>query len=57
MRKKIMFSFLILLFSVGFAYAQNTVSGSVKDVSGQGLPGVNIQVKGTTEGAASDFDG
>ncbi|NOQ91852.1 MAG: SusC/RagA family TonB-linked outer membrane protein, partial [Flavobacteriaceae bacterium] len=41
----------------GFAYAQNTVSGSVKDVSGQGLPGVNIQVKGTTEGAASDFDG
>ncbi len=57
MRKKIMFSFLVLLFSVGFAYAQNTVNGSVKDVSGQGLPGVNIQVKGTTEGTASDFDG
>ena len=57
MRKKIIFSFLVLLFSVGFAYAQNTVSGSVKDVAGQALPGVNIQVKGTSQGAASDFDG
>ncbi len=52
-----MFSFLVLFLSVGFAYAQNTVKGSVKDVSGQGLPGVNIQVKGTNHGTASDFDG
>jgi len=52
-----MFSLLVLLFSAGFAYAQNTVSGNVKDGAGQGLPGVNIQVKGTSQGAVSDFDG
>lgn len=52
-----MFSLFVLMFSVGFAYAQNTVKGRVKSVSGEGLPGVNIQVKGTTEGSASDFEG
>lgn len=57
MRKKIMFSFLVFILSVGFAFAQDTVTGNVKDVAGQGLPGVNIQVKGTNQGAASDFDG
>ena len=57
MRKKITFSFLILLFSVGFAYAQNTINGNVKDASNQGLPGVNIQVEGTNKGAVTDFDG
>ena len=57
MRKKIMIPFLVLFLSVGFAYAQSTVNGSVKDVTGQGLPGVNIQIKGTDQGTASDFDG
>ena len=57
MEKKIKLSLLLLMLSVGFTYAQITVTGSVKDVTGGGLPGVNIQVKGTTEGAASDFDG
>jgi hypothetical protein len=57
MKKKFMLFFLVLLFSVGFAYAQNTVSGSVQDAVGQGLPGVNIQVKGTSHGTVSDFDG
>ncbi len=57
MKKKFMLFFLVLLFSVGFAYAQNTVSGSVQDAAGQGLPGVNIQVKGTSHGTVSDFDG
>ncbi|MCD6544236.1 MAG: SusC/RagA family TonB-linked outer membrane protein [Flavobacteriaceae bacterium] len=57
MGKKIKLSLLLLMLSVGFTYAQITVTGSVKDVTGGGLPGVNIQVKGTTEGTASDFDG
>jgi len=52
-----MIPFLVLFLSVGFAYAQSTVNGSVKDVTGQGLPGVNIQIKGTDQGTASDFDG
>lgn len=33
------------------------VSGTVTDISGDPLIGVNIQVKGTTRGAITDFDG
>jgi TonB-linked SusC/RagA family outer membrane protein len=36
--------------------AQHTVSGTVSDALGT-LPGVNIQIKGTTQGVASDIDG
>jgi len=40
-----------------FAFAQTTqVSGTVSDVDGP-LPGVNIVVKGTTNGVTTDFDG
>ncbi len=35
-----------------------TVSGVIKDASSQEtLPGVNIMIKGTTQGTSSDFDG
>ena len=33
------------------------VSGTVKDENGDGMPGVNILVKGTASGTASDADG
>ncbi len=46
----------ILLVMGGSAYAQLTVSGTVSDSSGP-VPGVNIIVKGTSNGAQSDFDG
>ncbi|MBT8276661.1 MAG: SusC/RagA family TonB-linked outer membrane protein [Bacteroidia bacterium] len=46
----------ILLIIGGSAYAQNTVSGTVSDINGP-VPGVNIIVKGTSNGAQSDFDG
>ena len=36
---------------------QKTVSGKVTDDSGEGLPGVNVVIKGTTIGAITDFDG
>jgi len=40
------------------ATQQNVVTGTVKDAStGQEMPGVNIQVKGTTLGTISDIDG
>jgi TonB-linked SusC/RagA family outer membrane protein len=39
-------------------YAQNiTVTGVVKDVNGEPLIGVTIQVRGTTLGTVTDFDG
>jgi TonB-linked SusC/RagA family outer membrane protein len=50
---------LLLLFTAGTTYAQNyTVSGTVKDArSGEGLPGVNIIIKGTTTGTITDSRG
>ena len=49
---------MFFLLGIIHAYAQEkTVSGSVKDEGGLPLPGVNILVKGTTNGTQSDFDG
>ncbi|SHJ05793.1 SusC/RagA family TonB-linked outer membrane protein [Aquimarina spongiae] len=49
--------FLLWLIPMSF-FAQSTVSGTVTDAgSGQPIPGVNIIVKETTNGASSDFDG
>jgi TonB-linked SusC/RagA family outer membrane protein len=38
-------------------YSQTKVTGQVTDENGVPLPGVNIIVKGTQSGTASDFDG
>ncbi|MCB0485736.1 MAG: SusC/RagA family TonB-linked outer membrane protein [Flavobacteriaceae bacterium] len=59
MRKKIITSFLVFITSTfSLLFAQTlTVSGKVSDVDGNALPGVNIQVKGTSTGASTDFDG
>ena len=59
MRKKHLFSFLVFFIAaVQLLFAQEgTITGTVTDESGSGLPGVNIQVKGTNTGTASDFDG
>jgi iron complex outermembrane receptor protein len=45
--------------SIGSLYAQDrTVSGTVTDSkTGEGLPGVNVLVVGTSNGATTDFDG
>jgi TonB-linked SusC/RagA family outer membrane protein len=48
---------LLLLLPAGIL-AQSTVSGVVLEkASGLPLPGVNVAVKGTTNGTATDFDG
>ncbi|MBN7812721.1 TonB-dependent receptor [Algoriphagus sp. H41] len=47
----------LLVLSAGAAYAQKTVSGTVLDEFGVGLPGVSVLVKGTTTGTATDIDG
>lgn len=38
-------------------FAQNTITGTVTDASGNGLAGANVVVGGTTMGAAADVDG
>lgn len=51
---------LLVLFMFNITYVlaqQKTISGTVTDNSGLPLIGVNIIVKGTTNGTQSDFDG
>ncbi|MGB5819462.1 MAG: TonB-dependent receptor [Saonia sp.] len=58
MKKKCNWLCMIFLLGISFAYTQEkTVSGTVTDQNGVPLPGVNILVKGTTNGTQSDFDG
>jgi len=44
-------------FKVDASYANGEWSGSVYDEEGEGLPGANIVVAGTTTGTVSDLDG
>ncbi len=56
MKQYLLFFFLILFTSA--LWAQRTVRGTVTDASdGAPLPGVNIVVKGTTIGTATNVDG
>jgi TonB-linked SusC/RagA family outer membrane protein len=55
-RNAIVSLMLTLLCLTTFAQ-QASVSGTVKDRSGTGLPGVNVIVKGTTNGTSTDSDG
>jgi len=47
---------LLTLFTIA-AYAQNTVTGTVKDAKGEAIPAVSILVKGSTQGVSSDAEG
>src|SRR5690554_3113018 len=50
--------FVVLLFVLPLTIlAQVSVSGVVSDERGDTLPGVNVIVKGTTRGTATDYDG
>jgi TonB-linked SusC/RagA family outer membrane protein len=49
---------ILMLFSITAVLAQEkTVSGNISDASGLPLPGVNVIIKGTSNGTQSDFDG
>lgn len=55
-RKKI-FGLVATLFSAFTMLAQNSISGTVLDSSGDPLPGANVVFQGTTQGTTTDFDG
>lgn len=59
MRTKITWFFVMGFFLIAqFSFAQQkTVTGKVTDDSGVALPGVNVLVKGTSNGTQTDFDG
>ena len=49
---------LIFLFCTFSAFAQNNITGVVTDAqSGETLPGVNVHIKGTTNGTITDING
>ncbi|MFD2563050.1 SusC/RagA family TonB-linked outer membrane protein [Aquimarina rubra] len=52
--KKLMF--LLVFISGNMMFAQITVTGVISDANGP-VPGVNVLVRGTQNGAVSDFDG
>lgn len=59
MVRKLLTLVFILLGSFTVSFAQNgTITGRVTDAkTGEGLPGVNVILKGKTIGASTDFDG
>ncbi len=57
MKKSLLFLFVLFL-NLQIVIAQNRqVTGKVSDVSGSGLPGVSVAVKGTTQGSITDATG
>lgn len=55
--KKLFLFTVILFLTSSYISAQKKVTGIVSDSFGIPLPGVNVLVKGTTLGTATDFDG
>ncbi|HLF36204.1 MAG TPA: SusC/RagA family TonB-linked outer membrane protein [Cyclobacteriaceae bacterium] len=57
--KRFLLTSLTLLLSGAFLFAQErSVSGTVTDAStGEGIPGVNVLIQGTTSGSVTDIDG
>ncbi len=48
---------LLLSVMCFMAYAQKTVTGTVKDATGEPMIGVSVMVDGTSNGGVTDFDG
>ncbi|WP_460891528.1 SusC/RagA family TonB-linked outer membrane protein [Rufibacter soli] len=59
MKKALLFSFALMLTLLTQAYAQNrTVTGRVTDTAtGEGMPGVTVQLKGSTTAVPTDANG
>jgi TonB-linked SusC/RagA family outer membrane protein len=63
MQRKILLSFTLLwaMLTIGlgsaFAQTERTVTGVVKDDTGETLPSATVVIKGTTKGTVTDFDG
>lgn len=54
---------VVIFMSTGYSWGQNrdisdrTITGRITDERGEGMPGVNIQIKGTQQGTITDSDG
>lgn len=54
---KLLFGLLFFFCAAMITAQQRTITGVVKDTSGEPVIGANVMVKNTTIGAATDFDG
>ncbi len=55
---RILIVFIVLIGHIPFANSQPvTVTGTVTELGGEGIPGVNVVVKGTANGTATDLQG
>ena len=54
--KHVLLIFLFLITSY-FALGQNSVTGTVTNSDGEPIPGVNVMIVGTSDGAVTDLDG
>jgi len=57
MKRKLMMFLTLFFIGVGIITAQTQVRGTVVDGAGEPVIGATIQVKGTTQGTVTDFDG
>ncbi len=57
MKRKLTLFLSLFFFGIGIVMAQTQVRGTVVDENGEPAIGVNVQVKGTTQGVATDIDG
>ena len=55
--QKTIFCCLLSIITFSMQAQEKTVSGTIQDENNVPLPGVNILIKGTTQGTQSDFDG
>lgn len=55
--KKLSLILAMVVTTIGFAFAQRTVTGTVSDSKGEPMVGASVLVKGTTTGTISDVDG
>jgi TonB-linked SusC/RagA family outer membrane protein len=57
MKRHLLLPILMLLMSATVGFAQQTLSGTVTDPSGEALIGASILIKGTSTGTVTDLDG
>jgi len=58
MKKRKLILLILTIFLCAITYAQEmTISGHVKDKDGNPMPGVNVVLKGTTNGVITDLNG
>jgi TonB-dependent SusC/RagA subfamily outer membrane receptor len=55
--KKLLLLVLIFISGTSYLMAQSAVTGKVTDENGNGVPGANIIIKGTSSGTITDIDG